>query len=351
MDQSLPRSSGPVCGRAADREWRYPLPLMCTPFEPGTLDDVLAAMPDDDFGTIAHAEACYYRGQPEEAARLAAPYLTSDDISLRISACMLCAYASLSLGKSFVARTALKSLAAMRSCPEVSQDPRARASYGLFAASACVLLHLPPPISPVEFMETAPLLPEGLRLFASSALAHHIYLAGDHGRCVGMVENALFMKQDTYPIPELFLHLMASIGWINLRDKPKAEDHFGRAWALARPDDLIEEFGEHQALLQGMVESCIKRENPVDYARIIAVARRFSQGWHGVHNPKAGAAVAANLTPTEFVISMLACRGWTNDEIARHIGVSRGTVKNRLSNAYAKLGVKNRAALKQHMLQ
>ena len=48
---------------------------------------------------------------------------------------------------------------------------------------------------------------------------------------------------------------------------------------------------------------------------------------------------------------MLACRGWTNDEIARHIGVSRGTVKNRLSNAYAKLGVKNRAALKQHMLQ
>ncbi len=351
MDQSLPRSSGPACGRAADREWRYPLPLMCTPFEPGTLDDVLAAMPDDDFGAIAHAEACYYRGQPEQAARLAAPYLTSDDISLRISACMLCAYASLSLGKSFVARTALKSLATMRSCPEVSQDPRARASYELFAASACVLLHLSPPVSPVEFMETAPLLPEGLRLFASYALAHHIYLAGDHGRCVGMVENALFMKQDTYPIPELFLHLMASIGWINLRDEPKAEDHFGRAWALARPDDLIEEFGEHQALLQGMVESCIKRENPADYARIIAVAKRFGQGWRGVHNPKAGAAVAANLTTTEFVISMLACRGWTNDEIARHIGVSRGTVKNRLSNAYAKLGVKNRAALKQHMLQ
>ena len=100
-----------------------------------------------------------------------------------------------------------------------------------------------------------------------------------------------------------------------------------------------------------MVESCVKRENPADYARIIAVARRFSQGWRGVHNPKAGAAVAANLTTTEFVISMLACRGWTNDEIARHIGVSRGTVKNRLSNAYAKLGVKNRAALKQHMLQ
>lgn len=100
-----------------------------------------------------------------------------------------------------------------------------------------------------------------------------------------------------------------------------------------------------------MVESCVKRENPANYARIIAVARRFGQGWRGVHNPKAGAAVAANLTTTEFVISMLACRGWTNDEIARHIGVSRGTVKNRLSNAYAKLGVKNRAALKQHMLQ
>ncbi|MFR3924759.1 MAG: helix-turn-helix domain-containing protein [Collinsella sp.] len=24
---------------------------------------------------------------------------------------------------------------------------------------------------------------------------------------------------------------------------------------------------------------------------------------------------------------MLACRGWTNDEIAAHMGISRGTVK------------------------
>ncbi|WP_418829360.1 hypothetical protein [Paratractidigestivibacter sp.] len=33
------------------------------------------------------------------------------------------------------------------------------------------------------------------------------------------------------------------------------------------------------------------------------------------------------------------------------MGISAGTVKNRLSSAYAKLGVKSRAGLKEHMLR
>ncbi|MFQ7393198.1 MAG: LuxR C-terminal-related transcriptional regulator [Collinsella aerofaciens] len=37
--------------------------------------------------------------------------------------------------------------------------------------------------------------------------------------------------------------------------------------------------------------------------------------------------MADDLTTTEFTMAMLACRGWTNAEIARHMGVSPGTVK------------------------
>ncbi len=57
------------------------------------------------------------------------------------------------------------------------------------------------------------------------------------------------------------------------------------------------------------------------------------------------------LTTTEFAISMLACRGWSNTEIADHMGISRGTVKNRLSTTYAKLGITSRSGLKEFMLK
>lgn len=80
-----------------DDSWRFPIPLMCTAFEPGMLDYTLAQMPKDGFGTIAHAEAFYYRGLPDNACHLAEPYLTSEDLSLRFSACLICAYAKLGI--------------------------------------------------------------------------------------------------------------------------------------------------------------------------------------------------------------------------------------------------------------
>ena len=64
-----------------------------------------------------------------------------------------------------------------------------------------------------------------------------------------------------------------------------------------------------------------------------------------------GEDVADDLTTTEFTMAMLACRGWTNAEIARHMEVSPGTVKNRLSGVYAKLGIGTRAELVAHMLR
>ena len=165
-----------------------------------------------------------------------------------------------------------------------------------------------------------------------------------------MAENALSMKQGSYPVAEIFLHLITAVGWINQHDTDRAKAHFVRAWHIAQPDDLIEMLGEHHGLLQGVLESCLKKDFPQDLARIIKITDRFSRGWRSVHNPTAGASVADNLTTTEFAISMLACRGWTNDEIAVHLQISRGTVKNRLSSAYAKLGISSRAALRQFML-
>ena len=339
-----------VMASAQPEQWNAPMPLICTPFEPGQLDAAIEAMPDNDYRTIARAEAAYFRGNADEACHLAEPFLPSSDLSLRISACFICGFANLSLDHVHAARTCLINLAASEEYLNEEHGDQERAAYMLFTASSRVLLHLKPPTTAKDFLKVGALLPEGLRLFATYALAHQAYLVGDYGRCIGMVENALAMKQERYPISEIFLHLVAAMGWMSERQPKKAEWHFMEAWHIAQPDGLIETIGEHHGLLQGLPEACLKKDCPREFARTIEITYRFSHGWRRVHNPAAHKTVADSLTTTEFAVSMLACRGWSNDEIAAHMGISRGTVKNRLSKVYAKLGIASRSELKDFML-
>ena len=128
------------------------------------------------------------------------------------------------------------------------------------------------------------------------------------------------MGAASYPNPG---HLSAPGGGDGLHepetDRTGREAHLLAAWEIARPDDLIEGFGEHHGLLGAMLEAVIKPKWPEDFKRIIDITYRFSSGWRRVHNPITGHDVADDLTTTEFSIAMLAARGWTNQEIAEHL--------------------------------
>ena len=330
---------------------RVPLPLMNTAFAPGASAMSVESFEDDDLRAIARAERFYFRGQAELAAREALPHLGSEDLSLRLSACWIYGYASLSLGDATAARAAL---ATVRSAPESlddALDPQVRAFVALIAAGAAILLHLPVPKTARDLPALVSLLPAGLRFFALYLQAHHAYLQGDYGRCVGLVDAAFTVRGTAvYPIPDIYLHLAAVMGHMGLRQTEKAEKHLLAAWELARPDDLIEPFAEHHGLLGGMLEAVIKPRWPEDFRRIIAVTYRFSAGWRSVHNSATGHNVADNLTTTELSASMLAARGWTNAEIAEHLGVSVNTVKTFLSTSMRKLGVRRRQDLEARLL-
>ena len=118
------------------------------------------------------------------------------------------------------------------------------------------------------------------------------------------------------------------------------------AWRIARPDDLLEGFGEHHGLLGGMLESVIKPRWPEDFKRIIDITYEFSWGWRRIHNPDTGHQVADNLTTTEFAVAMLSARNWTNEEIAAHMGVSVSTVKRHLARVKEKFTDQNPAGIK-----
>ena len=214
-----------------------------------------------------------------------------------------------------------------------------------------MLLHLPLPEGLSDAKDFLPLLPTGLRAFALYVQAHYLYLTGSYGPSAGTVEATLAMGAVRYPIPAIYLHLVAVMDYMSLKQTDQAKAHLLAAWDLARPDDLIEGFGEHHGLLGGMLEAVIKPSWPEDFKRIIAITYRFSAGWRKVHNPDTGHDVADNLTTTEFAAAMLAARGWTNQEIGQHMNISPHTVKRYIATALQKLDISHRQELKKYMLK
>lgn len=326
------------------------MPLMNTPFEPGKCMEYIQSMEDGSGKEIAFAEYYYFSGQPEKAIQEAEQYLDSPEVSCRLSAYLIYTYASLTVGQIQQARNALAEIKEVL-VQNKEKNPYIRTIEIFVAFASCVLLHLPIPEEVPPAQEFLPLLPFGLRAFALYMHAHELYLKGEYGKSAGIVEGTLDMGAEQYPIPAIYLHLVAVMDYMSLRQTEQAKKHLISAWDMARPDTLIEGFGEHHGLLGGMLEAVIKPDWPEDFKRIISITYRFSSGWRKIHNPETGHAVADDLTTTEFAVAMLAARGWTNQEIAAHMNISSHTVKRYISIVLQKLDICQRQELKKYMLK
>ena len=326
------------------------MPLLNTRFEPGRCMETIEKMKAGPKKDIAMAEYRYFSGQAEKAMQDTEVYLTSTDGAIRLSACWIFAYSCLTAGRIDHARHALQEIQNTLAANRKTAPPvRAIESFAAFAAA--VLLHLPLPEEMPPMETFLPLLPPGIRAFALYVLAHYLYLKEEYGQSAGIVEATLAMGADAYPISAIYLHLVAVMDYMSLKQPDRAQTHLLTAWEIARPDDLIEGFGEHHGLLGAMLEATIKPKWPEDFKRIIDITYRFSSGWRRVHNPITGHDVADDLTTTEFAIAMLAARGWTTQEIANHLNISANTVKDHISEAMRKLGVETRKDLKKYMLR
>jgi len=222
---------------------------------------------------------------------------------------------------------------------------------GVFTATtASVLLHLPTgKIPPLEgYLKH---LPEGMKLYACYILAHKAYLEKNYEKCLTTAELSLALSPEMYPIPMVYLHIVAAMALANMKRMDEARQHIDEAWKIAQPDDLIEAFGEHHGLLQGLIETYFKNNAPEYLERIIAITYAFSASWRRIHNPETGHDVADNLTTTEFTVAMLFNRGWAVKEIAEHMEISERTTKRHIASIYNKLGISDRDMLEKFMLR
>ncbi|MEG1577932.1 MAG: LuxR C-terminal-related transcriptional regulator [Oscillospiraceae bacterium] len=330
---------------------RVPMPLLNSAFAPGQCRGRVDSFADEDTRAIALAEYFYFSGQAEKACAAAEPYLSSKDQALQLSAYLIYAYANLSLGHTQLSRRALTAVleSVKQNCGQ-NASPQMQAVSIFIANTASVLLHLTiPGIPPME--AALPALPQGLRFFSCYVTAHRAYLDGDYNRSLGITQAALAVAETIYPVPAIYLHLIAAMDEMNLKHPAEAKAAFFRAWELAKQDDLIEAFGEHHGLLEGLVEVCLKNDEPELFQRIIAITYSFSAGWRKIHNPNAKEEVADNLSTLEFTIAMLANRGWSNKAIAEHLDFSVSTVKAYMSQIYQKLDIVSRKDLGKYMLR
>ena len=330
---------------------RVPMLLMSSAFPLGWCIEFIESIDDVPQKEMAYAEYYYFSGRHEKAVEYAEMYLNCEDIMLKLSASLIYTFANLSLDRIHSARFGLERLKEyLKEAMLEETDKKTRACCVFVATAAHTLLHIPvgdlPPLA--EYLSE---FTKGMQLWGAYVLAHKAYLVKDYQRSLGIVQTCLMTCSKVYPIAMIYLNLVVAMDLMNLKETDKAKVYFMKVWEISRPDNLIEGIGEHHGLLQGLIEACMKKDYPEDYARIIDITYKFSAGWRRIHNPDTNEDVADNLTTTEFTIAMLANRGWTNKEISEYLEITPRTVKQHLTCVFNKLNIENRKQLKNFMLR
>lgn len=330
---------------------RVPMLLMSSAFPLGRCIEFIESIDDVPQKEMAYAEYYYFSGRHEKAVEYAEMYLNCEDIMLKLSASLIYTFANLSLDRIHSARFGLERLKEyLKEAMLEETDKKTRACCVFVATAAHTLLHIPvgdlPPLA--EYLSE---FTKGMQLWGAYVLAHKAYLVKGYQRSLGIVQTCLMTCSKVYPIAMIYLNLVVAMDLMNLKETDKAKVYFMKVWEISRPDNLIEGIGEHHGLLQGLIETCMKKDYPEDYARIINITYKFSAGWRRIHNPDTNEDVADNLTTTEFTIAMLANRGWTNKEISEYLEITPRTVKQHLTCVFNKLNIENRKQLKNFMLK
>ncbi len=331
---------------------RTVLPLAGSSFEPGKMKEAIDSIEDAHLAEIARAEACYFSADATGCVEIVRKYLTSEDVMLRLSADVLDAFANLTLRNAKEAQTARLDV---RHCLQRAFDEDAEDEI----KAACVFayymintfLHIEVEKETPALEDYISYLPIGQRLFAASVLAHGFYLQKGYPKAHGVVLTAMLMADDTYPISFIYLYCIAAVCQINQKDREGAVQSINKAMSIAREDRLFEPFIEYHGLLQGALEICLRKSEPEIYKKLVDGILAFTRGWMDIHNSQMDSAVTDLLTPLEFSIAMLACRDWTNKEIAQYMDLSVNTVKHYVSDILEKLQIDKREKIKDFVNQ
>ena len=285
-----------------------PYPIIHT-YKTGKILDYIESIQDHGDRQMAYCEYYYLTGNFKQCTIIAEPYLDSHNPILKMSAAVFCLFSNFCRGimnKTYYAAEILKE--ELERCgKEETEFVNAVAVFSMAVVKH--QLHLPENDLPAV-RDHIKHLDGGIRTFACYLTAYKAYHDKQYEKSLGIVETALSINAVDYPVPMIYLYIIAAMDNINLMRIGEAEDCIEKAWQLAASDSLIIPFVEHYNLLQGLIERHFKKNHPQDFARIIEAAKQYNTSWHEVYNKKNDRKVALNLSHIEFTIAMLYSRNW-----------------------------------------
>ena len=314
------------------------------------LEDI-KTLSDSEAQAMALCEYYYMIGNLKECTITAEPYLDSESPVLRFISGLYCMFSNLCRGhltKTHYASGVLKDT--FKHCFDSNESDKVKAVGIITVMSVRLKLHLP--------FENVPRVREYIRfteggtmLYGCYLMAYDEYLRKEYSKALGIVETALWLVKEAYPLPMVYLNIVAAMAHINLHNTEKAKKCIEQAWSLSDPDGLIMPFVEHYNLLQGLIENHFKKNRPQFYNKIITLSKQYNSTWYKVYNSRNERSVATNLTNIEFTIAMLYSRNWRVKEIASHVHLSERTVTNYISYIYDKLHINSKKDLEKYMLK
>ncbi|MEG2506840.1 MAG: LuxR C-terminal-related transcriptional regulator [Longicatena sp.] len=326
------------------------MPLMNGSFKLGEANDYINALKDEESKILATSEFHYFSGNPILANESSRLLLNSEHFMIRLSALLVNCFSNIGLGNLNEVRKDFTQIKKEIKIGTSTINIEEKALCAFVGSMTEILLHNANDAS-IRLESHAKHLPEGMKLFSYYALAHFYYLQGDYSRALGISETGLSMMHEVYPIPMIYLNLIAAMSAMNLKQSVQGKTYFREAWNLAKQDNFYQPFAEHHGLLEGLIEVMLKKSQPNAYKKIIDITYSFSDGWRIIHNHQTQDSVTSVLSTTEFTIAMLASKKWTNEQIAEHMNLSTSTIKTYISHIYEKLEIINRKELKKYMLK
>lgn len=325
-----------------------PFVLTVGNFRPGEADKFYESILDERRKLICRAELQYYRGDPA-AARETAAAIENGGISEKYAYMLINALTALSLGKSDEIMELYKTLKNIRAFTD--SFPMLKTTTDMFALYFHIMIHNKEDIVFPVIGVDAFRVPDELKPMALYTYAHYLNICGDYNHSIGLAESALVLTQERCPIGEIYLALIACVGYISRGDIKRSEYFCRYAWQIAKPDGIIMPFVELRGLLSGILEKCLKRDFPEDYKNITELANVYHKNWVAVHNALTGETVSDILTVAEFNVAMLASRGFSNDEVGEFLGISVNSVRAHLRNIFNKLEIESRKDLHKFVIK
>ncbi|MBE6471152.1 MAG: hypothetical protein E7000_05515 [Coriobacteriaceae bacterium] len=333
-------------GRKSMRDGQTsPMPYLERRFGETGIIDAIEEISQAENPTVELAECAYHMGYPEEAAIAADAIARDGDELERIVAQCLRVVTRVALNEPAAAYDCILEAESLYRGPFADVDDVNRFGAAYVCARIIEDCTLVPfaglPNAAVELAEA----PLGLQAYCGFQIALRALQGHEPEQAIGIARSFLAIIGDRYPVSATKLRLVMAAASLRLGAAERAVDVFEKAWNFAKPLGIVMPFVELSAFMPGLIRHCLHGKDEASYLELRSMIRAQRAGWHALRERLHLPVLGAKLSILEYCSVALVIWGWSNRETARFLGVAENTVKHYLTNAYQKLGVKNRGEL------